>query len=181
MVGFSTFQKHFIKMVPVSGNQKKNSKTEENTILARNLKHLETITMRLQPSLFRHPAVFFLHHRVDSSGRFPANYTWEAGGLQSNVEAWRNNTDLEKLFPRLPNTLLGGIWTPKTYLKHLLRKYLEALGVVKNKSVRHQIPSISWLSNEWYLLRNLTEINVSLIEQINPCPCLTREDMSTRL
>ncbi len=26
--------------------------------------------------------------------------------------------------PRLPNTLLGG--TPKTYLKHLLRRYLEA-------------------------------------------------------
>ena len=27
--------------------------------------------------------------------------------------------------PRLPNTWWGGIWTPKTYLKHLLRRYLE--------------------------------------------------------
>ncbi len=25
-------------------------------------------------------------------------------------------------FPRLPNTLWGGIWTPKTYLKHLLSR-----------------------------------------------------------
>ncbi len=31
-------------------------------------------------------------------------------------------------YPRLPNTLWGGIWTPKTYLKHLLRRYLEAYG-----------------------------------------------------
>ena len=27
-------------------------------------------------------------------------------------------------YPRLPNTLWGGILTPKTYLKHLLRRYL---------------------------------------------------------
>ena len=26
---------------------------------------------------------------------------------------------------RLPNILWGGIWTPNTYLKHLLRRYLE--------------------------------------------------------
>ncbi len=28
-------------------------------------------------------------------------------------------------YPRLPNTLWGSIWTPKKYLKHLLRRYLE--------------------------------------------------------
>ena len=32
-------------------------------------------------------------------------------------------------YPRLPNTLWEGIWTPKTYLKHLLRRYLEAWGI----------------------------------------------------
>ena len=29
------------------------------------------------------------------------------------------------IFPRHPNTSWEGIWTPKTYLKHLLRRYLD--------------------------------------------------------
>ena len=35
------------------------------------------------------------------------------------------------IFPRLPNTLQGGIWTPKTHPKGLLSWYLEDCGFVK--------------------------------------------------
>ena len=41
------------------------------------------------------------------------------------MDGWMDRFIYWFYFPRLPNTLWGGIWTPKTYLKHLLRRYLE--------------------------------------------------------
>ena len=57
--------------------------------------------------------------------------TWEREGMSILLALkarWNDrNWLMLSLGPRLPNTWWGGIWTPKTYLKHLLRRYTRVI------------------------------------------------------